>query len=132
MIWTVRHNWSSGLKLALNCYRREVLIVVRRPTELCHIMKRREGVTQGHPLSMILYGLALLPLDEAMMAADLGVLQPWYSKVVATRDAARRNAKLLRALMGKVPYRGYFPEPEKSWHILGTCMFMGGVMNPLL
>ena len=28
-----------------------------------------------------------------------------------------RNSKLLCALTEKFPYRGYFPDPEKRWHI---------------
>ena len=66
---------------------------------------------------MVLYGLSLLTLDEAMREADPGVLQPWYADDAAMWGPARRNYKLLRALMGKVPYHGYFTDPEKIWHI---------------
>ena len=33
------------------------------------------------------------------------------------RVTLRRNAKLLCALTEKLPYHGYFPDPEKIWHI---------------
>ena len=59
----------------------------------------REGVTQGDPISMVIYGLVLLPLAEAMDEEDQGVLQPWYAEDVAMWGPARRNAKLLRALI---------------------------------
>ena len=76
MICTVRHHWLSGTRFALNFYRHEDLLIARRPESLCHIITIREGVTQVDPLSMILYGLALLLLDEFMRAAYPGVPQP--------------------------------------------------------
>ena len=66
---------------------------------------------------MILYGLALLPLAKAMREEDPGVLQPWYPENAAMRGTSRHNTKLLHALMKKGPHHGYFPEPEKIWHI---------------
>ena len=111
MLWTVRHRWPSGAIFALNCYWHEVQLVVRQPAAICHILTSREGVTQGDPLSMVFYGLALLPLSEAMREADLGVLHPWYADNVNLWGPVRRNAKFLWALMEKVPFHGYFTEP---------------------
>ena len=62
ILWMVRHCWPSRSIFALDFYRHEAQLVVRRPATLCHILTRREGVTQGDPLSMFLYVLALLPL----------------------------------------------------------------------
>ena len=45
----------------------------------------REGVTQGDPISMVIYGLVLLPLAEAMREEDPRVLKPWYAEDVAMR-----------------------------------------------
>ena len=56
-------------------------------------------MTQGDPLSMVPYGLDLLPLEEAMREADQGVFQPWYADNAAMRGPARRNAKILRELI---------------------------------
>ena len=106
MLWTVRHRLFSGEIFALNCYFHEALLVVLRTAALCHIMTSRKWVTQGDPLSMVLYVLSLFPLDEAMRAADPGVLQPWYADDAAIRITARNNSKLLRAFMEKGPYRG--------------------------
>ena len=38
----------------------------------------REGVTQGDPLSMVLYGKTLIPLAEELRAADPGLFSPFY------------------------------------------------------
>ena len=40
----------------------------------------RERVTQGDPLWMVLYRIALLPLYEAIWEEESGVLQTWYDK----------------------------------------------------
>ena len=52
-----------------------------------------------------------------MQEVDTGVLQPWYADDAAMRGPARRNAKLLCALIEKGPCHRYFLDPEKSWHI---------------
>ena len=99
MLWTVRHYWPSGSIFALNFYRHEAQLVVRRPAALCHILTIRVGLTQGDPISMVLYGLVILPLAEAMREADTGFLQPWYTDDAAMRGPTRSKAKLLRALI---------------------------------
>ena len=43
----------------------------------------QEGVTQGDPLSMVLYRITLFPLAEELGAADLGLLSPFYADDVA-------------------------------------------------
>ena len=65
MLWTVRHLWALGARFAFNCYRHASLLVIRRMEDgisLCDILLSMEGVTQGDPLAMALYGLALVPL----------------------------------------------------------------------
>ena len=46
-----------------------------------------EGVTQGDPLSMILYGITLVPLAEELIAADLGLHSPFYADDAAFDDS---------------------------------------------
>ena len=46
---------------------------------------------------MVFYGLAFLPLEEAIREADPGVLQTWYADDAAIQGPARNNTKLLRA-----------------------------------
>ena len=57
---------------------------------------------------MVFYGLALLPLEEAMREADPGVLQPWYADDAAIQGPTRFNATLLCALIEKCPFCWYF------------------------
>ena len=74
----------------------------------------REGVTQGDPLSMVLYGITLVFLVEDLIAAGPGLLSPFYADDVAFYGSARRSAHLLKLLMKRRPDRVYFPKPAKS------------------
>ena len=42
-------------------------------------MSSEEGVTQGDPLAMVMYGLALLPLIRAIRPDDDDGVQSWYA-----------------------------------------------------
>ena len=44
-----------------------------------HWMISMEEVTQGYPLSMILYGLGMLPLTIKLKNAVPECIQPWYA-----------------------------------------------------
>ncbi|MEJ2330924.1 MAG: hypothetical protein P8Z33_13945, partial [Gammaproteobacteria bacterium] len=117
MLWTVRHHWAKGARFAFNCYRHSAQLILHSPGRAATILHSKEGVTQGDPLSMVLYALALLPLVEELRALDSTVLQPWYADDAALHGDPQRSAKVFKALLEKGPDRGYFPEPEKSWHI---------------
>ena len=80
----------------------------------------REGVTQGDPLSMVLYRITLIPLAEELQAADPGLLSPFYANDADFDGSEGCSAQLLKLLMRRGPDRGYFPEPAKSIFILDT------------
>ena len=46
-----------------------------------------EGVTQGDPLSMILYGIGMLPLTRLLKKDVPGCNQPWYADDAGTADS---------------------------------------------
>eukprot|EP00957_Ditylum_brightwellii_P103222 7867448-Ditylum_brightwellii.AAC.1 len=100
-----------------NCYRHWAQLVIQQPGADPVILHSREGVTQGDPLSMVVYGVALLPLTEITRAADKGVLAPFYANDMALDGPADRNAQLLGIRVKHGPNFGYFPEPEKSIHV---------------
>ena len=66
MLWTVQHRWPGGARIAFNCYKHWTQLLLRQPGELPVTILSREGVTQGDPLSMVLYGITLAPLAEEL------------------------------------------------------------------
>ena len=62
ILWTVRHRLLAEARFALNCYKHWEQLLLRQPGELPVTILSREGVTQGDPLSMVMYGITLAPL----------------------------------------------------------------------
>ena len=72
MLWTVRHCWQAGARFVFNCYRHWAQLLLRQLGETPAKILSREGVTQGDPILMVLYGITLVPLAEELRAADPG------------------------------------------------------------
>ena len=77
MLWTVRHRCTKMSRFAFNCYRHEIRLICRCPGNTALVILSKEGVTQGDPLAMALYGIALLPLAERLRKDFPAVMQPW-------------------------------------------------------
>eukprot|EP00957_Ditylum_brightwellii_P090990 6928363-Ditylum_brightwellii.AAC.1 len=59
MLWNVRHALVAGSQFAFNTYHHWRKLVLCRHKDL---VMSKEGITQGDPLDMILYALAILPI----------------------------------------------------------------------
>ncbi len=79
MLWTVRHKWPSGARFTFNCYKHWTTLVVRTGNGLALFIFSKEGVTQGDPLTMVAYGIMLLPLIRSLKEEIPDVDQPWYA-----------------------------------------------------
>ena len=95
MICTMRHRWTVGARFAFNCYRRWAQLLLRQPGDALVILLGREWVTQGDPLSMVLYGITLVPLKEDLMDADPTILSPFYANGAAFDGSERRSVAQL-------------------------------------
>ncbi len=114
MLWTVRHRWASGARFAFNCYRHASKLILRRKGKTGYTLLSLEGITQGDPLAMILYGLALVPLADTLRRQHPETVQAWYANdgILEGRSSKVAAAMLLLQRLG--PERAYFPEPTKS------------------
>ena len=75
----MHHKWFSGARFLFNCCCNWAILVIRAGDGKGHFIRIKEGVTQGYPLSMIAYGLQILPLIWDLQMAHPNVTQPWYA-----------------------------------------------------
>ena len=99
MLWVVCHRWPAGLRFAFNCYRCWVQIILLHPSDALVILLIREGVTQGEPLSMVLYGITLVLLEEELRDVDPTLISPFYDDDAAFDGLLRQNMAQLRLLV---------------------------------
>ena len=77
MLWAVRHKWPSGARFTYNYYRHWATLVVSNTEDGSgHFLHSKEGVTQGYPLTMITYGIGVLPLIRVLRSDHPQVSQP--------------------------------------------------------
>ena len=70
----------------------------------------QEGTTQGCPLAMAMYALALVPLSKQIQTI---CKQVWYADDATGCDSLEKLHKWFNALREYGPQYGYFPKPEK-------------------
>ena len=98
MLWAVRYKWPSGAQFTFNCYCHWATIAVRDLERSGHSLHSKEGVTQGEPLEMIIYGILVLPLIQELRDSHPHITHPWHA------DDAGEGATL-----------------SESSHTFGTC-----------
>ena len=114
-LWNARVLWPRCSRYLFNTYRGYASLLLQDGSKS---LLSKEGVTQGDPLSMMLYAVAVLPLirslrapgrwtqnwyaDDSSCIADLGSLRAWYEEL------SRRG-----------PTYGYHPEPSKTVLVVG-------------
>ena len=113
----MRHRCPSLAAYSFNCYRHQIRLIFRQPGGEPEIILSQEGITQGDPLAMVLYGITLLPLAEALRMEFPDVLQPWYADDAAMQGPPARVAACFKFLCKLGPMFGYYPELEKSFAI---------------
>ena len=87
MLWTIRHEWPQGARFTFNCYRHWAILFVRGQDGHGIFVHSKIGVTQGDPLSMVAYGVGLLPLIKHLIAKFPDLFQPWYADDAAAVQA---------------------------------------------
>ncbi len=115
MLRTVRYLWPKGAKFAFNWYKRQSRLYLRhRDSHDSTIILSREGVTQGDPLSMVLFGLAVTPLGNHLRSTHPNILQLWYADDFGLKGRASKARKVLEDVCSLGRSIGFFVEPTKS------------------
>jgi hypothetical protein len=99
MMWTVRHEWAEGSRMAFNFYRHSAILVMHGKNGYVAYELSKEGVMHGCPLPMLLYGVALTPLAWSLRDAVPGAAQPWYANDRAIGGQGSSIAKTVKLLM---------------------------------
>ncbi|KAL7463292.1 hypothetical protein ACHAXS_003674 [Conticribra weissflogii] len=120
---TIRHLWPSASRFAFNCYRHSIQVCIRQHNSPATIIPGCEGIQQGDPLSMILYGLALTPMIDRIHTNNSSIflsenfLDPWYADDATIVATVFDTITIVQAIQNLGPIYGYFIQPEKSIHI---------------
>lgn len=119
MLWTIRHEWPQGALFVFNCYKHWARLVAHDPSGDQYILFSKVGVTQGDPVSMIAYGLGLLPLIRLLKLEFPDIkFHSWYADDSAVAGSLSAISKLFKRLQKLGPHYGYFPNASKSWLIV--------------
>ena len=76
-LWNARVLWPRCSRFLFNTYRGYASLLLQDGNK-CLLSKRKEGITQGDPLSMMLYAVAVLPLIHFLRAPGRWT-QNWYA-----------------------------------------------------
>jgi hypothetical protein len=74
----------------------------------------KEGITQGNPLAMAIFGILLLLLIRQLKREIPDISQLWYADDAGARGNFESLCCCFEQLQEIRPSRGYFPEPSKS------------------
>lgn len=99
----------------INTYRLDAELFVDGTTLLS-----QEGTTQGDPLAMPMYALALLPLIEKVNP-DSSVIQTWYADDATAAGQIEKLRDWWNALVTHGPKLGYRVNPSKTHLITKGC-----------
>ena len=100
--------------LFFNCYHHWPSIVLQNGDGTASFIKSRKGVTQGDPLSMITYGIGILPLTKNLKQEIPEVDQPWYADKAGALGTFARIDTYFISLNFQGPGCGYSLKLSKS------------------
>ena len=78
------------------------------------ILHSKEGITQGDPMAMILYGISVLPIIRTLKDEYPELHQPWYADDAGLGGTLTLINECFTRLKEIGPTYGYYPEPTKS------------------
>jgi hypothetical protein len=123
-LWNVQFTCPAMKHVLINFYRSPTRIFMNG--DGCFELLSQEGTTQGCPLAMAMYALALVPLVKLLQPI---CKQVWYADDATGCDKFSKLRQWFDLLLEKGPIYGYFPKPSKC--ILLTKPDRVGLANKL-
>ena len=106
----IYHSCPSIATILINTYRHDSALYIEGETILS-----REGTTQGDPLAMAMFALAMIPLIDRVKGDES---QCWYADD-ASAGGQRRDLRMWwDKVMRYGPEYGYLPNPGKTWLVV--------------
>ena len=82
-----------------------------------------EGTTQGDPLAMAIYALAILPLINRAKLSAGNATQCWFADDAGAGGKLQDLFNWWCVLAEKGPLYGYFVNPPKTWPVVKDCRY---------
>ena len=108
-LWNIQFTCPAMKHILINFYRKSTRIFMRSDDAAWELLSQ-EGTTQGCPLAMAMYALALCPLMKEIRPL---CNQVWYADDATGCDKFAKLRVWFDALLKRGPKYGYFPKPEK-------------------
>ena len=107
-LWNVQFSCPAMKHVLINCYRSPTRIIMNG--DGCFELLSQEGTTQGCPLAMAMYAIALVPLLKRLLPM---CKQVWFADDATGCDKFQTMREWFDALVELGPLYGYFPKPSK-------------------
>ena len=107
----IQHLCPSLSKVLINTYREKAQLFIDGETLLS-----QEGTTQGDPLAMAMYAIAITPLIKDL--EDKSVKQIWYADDATACGKISNLKTWWDEMTKKGPEYGYFPNAAKTWLVV--------------
>ena len=105
IFWTIHHLWPSGD--LFNYYRHHSSLALINGDGMANVLHGRESVTQGDPLTMVAYGIVILPLIKCLKSTCPDVMQPWYADYAGALGMFNNLERCFNFLTHNGPDRGH-------------------------
>ena len=113
-LWNIRILWPRASRYLFNTYQGYSFMIVNGSSEF---ILGKEGVTQGDPLSMLMYSIAVLPLIYSLTDGSRWH-QNWYADDSSCIGSFENLKEWFLNLSKRGPAFGYYPEPQKSFFVV--------------
>ena len=101
-------------QILINTYRAPIRLIVTGSGEIAST----EGTTQGDPLAMAMYALAITPLIHQLNSRCSGVQQAWFADDATGASTCTNLKSWWNELSTQGPAFGYYPNRSKTYLVI--------------